>query len=70
MADELGDRRALRTDVFTGITKAARDLGIGERVVRQAVARGELPTYVFGQRKHVKVADVRHWIERCREPRQ
>jgi len=70
MADELGDRRALRSDVFTGIGKVARDLGIGERVVRQAVARGDLPTYVFGQRKRVKVADVRPWLESCREPRR
>jgi excisionase family DNA binding protein len=69
MADELGDRRALRTDVLTGIGKAAKDLGLGERLVRQAVARGELPTYVFGQRKRVKVADVRAWIASRRERR-
>src|SRR5262245_57630726 len=63
MANELGDRRALRTDVFTGIGKAARALGLGPRTVRQAVERGELPAYVFGQRKRVKVADVRRWVE-------
>jgi excisionase family DNA binding protein len=71
MADELRDgRRALRGDAFTGISRAARDLGLGERTLRQAVTSGALPTYVFGQRKRLKVADVRAWLERCREPRR
>lgn len=71
MADELGDhRRALRHDAFTGVTKAARDLGIGERLVRAAMERGDLPTYRFGARARLKVADVRAWIERHREPRR
>jgi hypothetical protein len=67
MADELAyGRRALRGEAFTGIVRAARDR---ERVVRQAVARGELPTYVFGQRKRLKVSDVRRWIAAHRECR-
>jgi hypothetical protein len=48
-------RRALRADAFTG--KAVRDLGLGQRTLRQAVERGELITYVFGQRNRVKVAN-------------
>jgi hypothetical protein len=44
MADDLGDHgRALLHDAFTGVTKAARDLGIGERLVRAAIERGDLP---------------------------
>ena len=59
-------RRALRGDSLTGVTRAARDLGLGQRTVRQAIAAGELPTYVFGQHRRLKVADVRAWIERHR----
>jgi excisionase family DNA binding protein len=63
-ADELGDgRRALRGDAFTSVGKAARDLGLGERTVRHAIATGALPTYVFGRRARLKVADVRAWVE-------
>jgi hypothetical protein len=54
--------------VFTGIGKAAWNLGLGQHVVRLGVARGDLPT-VFGQRKRVKVSDVRAWIESHRKGR-
>ena len=57
---------ALARDRFTGVTKAARDLGIAERTVRAASATGELPTYVFGVHRRVKVVDVRAWLERHR----
>jgi hypothetical protein len=40
MADQLRNPRALRGDVFTGIGKAGRDLGLAQRTVRQAVERG------------------------------
>jgi excisionase family DNA binding protein len=63
------DRRpdtALARDRFTGITKAARDLGLAERTVRGAVAAGQIEAYVFGQRARIKVADVRAWLDRCR----
>jgi excisionase family DNA binding protein len=56
-------RPALTAESFTGITKAARDLGLGVRTLRQAVERGELPAYVFGQRARLKVSDVLAWIE-------
>jgi hypothetical protein len=49
MASDLGDgRRALRGDAFTGVTRASRDLGIAERWLRDAIARGEVPTYRLG----------------------
>jgi len=50
-------------DRMVGLTKVARDLGLGRATLRQAVARGELATYVFGQRQRVRVADVRAWVE-------
>jgi len=69
MGDELGDaRRALRGDAFTGVTRASRDLGISERWLRDAIARGEVPTYRLGSRARVKVADVRRWLETRRTP--
>jgi len=55
-------RRALTGDAFTGVTKAARDLGLGERTIRRAIAAGELPTYVFGVQRRLRVVDVRAWI--------
>jgi excisionase family DNA binding protein len=65
------DRRpdaALARERFTGITKAARDLGVAERTVRRAIETGDVPTYVLapGGRARIKVADVRAWLERCR----
>jgi excisionase family DNA binding protein len=71
MANESVDarRRALTQDAFTGISKASRDLGLGERTLRQAVTSGELPSYVFHQRARLKVADVRRWIEQHRQRR-
>ena len=64
MAAEIGPaRRALTGDSFTSVGKAARDLGLAERTVRQAVAGGEFPAYVFGQRARLKIADVRRWVE-------
>jgi excisionase family DNA binding protein len=63
------DRRpdtALTRDRFTGIGKAARDLGLAPRTVRSAVAAGQIDAFVFGQRARIRVADVRAWIERCR----
>jgi len=46
--DELGPNlRALRRDRFVGVTKVARDLGLGEKTVRAAIAAGELPVYVL-----------------------
>lgn len=53
----------LGRDRFTGVTKAARDLGLREDTLRRACASGQLPTYVFGQRVRVRVTDVRAWIE-------
>jgi excisionase family DNA binding protein len=50
--------------------KAAKDIGIGERVVRQAMQRGDLPVYRFGARARLKVRDVRAWLETRREPRR
>jgi excisionase family DNA binding protein len=55
-------RRALAADSFTGVTKAARDLGLGERTIRAAIERGELPSYVFGVQRRVRIVDVRAWI--------
>lgn len=62
------DRRleALATDRMTGITKASRDLGLGERTLRAAVSSGELPAYVFGRRQRLKLRDIRTWLERHR----
>ncbi len=57
------DRPSVARDRFVGLTKAARDLGLGKRTLRGAVDRGELATYVFGQRARVKVSDLRAWIE-------
>ncbi len=59
-------RRSLRGESLTGVTRAARDLGIAERWFRQAIAAGELPTYVFGQQRRLKISDVRCWLERHR----
>jgi excisionase family DNA binding protein len=56
-------RRALATDAFTSPGKASRDLGLGRRWLREAVARGEVDAYQFGARTRVKVADVRRWLE-------
>jgi len=50
-------------DSFTSVGKAARDLRLGARTLRQAIQSGELPTYVFGKGARLKVADVRAWIE-------
>jgi len=68
MADE--DRRALRASAFVGLSKAARDLHLGRGTLRQAVARGELTTYVFGQRARVKLSDLHAWIAAHRTPRR
>jgi excisionase family DNA binding protein len=57
------DQRPVARDRFIGLTKAARDLGLGKRTLRAAVDRGELTTYVFGQRARVKVSDLRSWLE-------
>ena len=57
------DRPPVARDRFTGLTKAARDLGLARRTLRRAVDHGELPTYVFGQRARIKVADLRAWLE-------
>jgi excisionase family DNA binding protein len=56
-------------DRFTGVSKAARDLGLSKHVLRRAVRRGELETYVFGQRARIKVADLRAWVEQHRRSR-
>lgn len=70
MADDLGDhRRALRHDAFTGVTKAARDLGIGVRLVQRAIETGALPAYRVGVHRRVRVADVQTWLASCRERR-
>jgi excisionase family DNA binding protein len=58
---------ALARERFTGVTKVARDLGLGERTIRNAVERGDLPSYVFGQRVRIRVVDVRGWLDRCRQ---
>lgn len=69
MAAELGPgRRALVTECMVGVTKAARDLGVGEKTLRRAIATGELPTHVFGRRHRLKVTDVRAWIDAHRQP--
>jgi excisionase family DNA binding protein len=57
---------ALARDRFTGVTKAARDLGLAERTIRTAIATGELPTYVFGVQNRLRIVDVRAWLERHR----
>jgi len=57
---------ALSRDRFSGVTKVARDLGLAERTVRAAIAAGELPTYVFGVQRRLRIADVRAWLERHR----
>ena len=59
-------RRSLRGDSFTGVTRVARDLGLNEKMIRRAVTAGELPSYVFGVQRRVKVSDVRAWLERHR----
>jgi excisionase family DNA binding protein len=56
-------------DRFTGVSKAARDLGLSKHVLRRAVRRGELETYIFGQRARIKVADLRAWVEQHRRSR-
>jgi excisionase family DNA binding protein len=48
------------------MTKAARDLGLAERTIRAAIEQGEIPYYVFGTQRRLKIADVRTWIERHR----
>lgn len=57
---------ALARDRFTGVGKAARDLGLAERTVRAAIAAGELPTYVFGVQRRLRIVDIRAWLERHR----
>ena len=52
-------RRALTGDAFTGVTKAARDLGLCERTIRRAIAAGELPVYVFSRQARLRIVDVR-----------
>jgi excisionase family DNA binding protein len=59
-------RRALAQDSFTGVTKAARDLGLSERTIRRAISAGELPSFVFSRQVRLRVVDVRVWIERHR----
>jgi excisionase family DNA binding protein len=67
MADEVPDgRRALRGDSLVGVTQVARELGLGRRTVRRAITTGELPSYAFGHRQKLRVADVRCWIEKHR----
>jgi len=61
-----GRLEALARDRFTGVTKAARDLGLGERTVRAAIATGELPVYVFSRQARLRIVDVRAWLERHR----
>jgi excisionase family DNA binding protein len=64
MADELPDgRKALRGDSLVGVSRVARELGLSKRTVRRAITTGELATYVFGQRKKLRVTDVRSWVE-------
>jgi excisionase family DNA binding protein len=57
---------ALSRERFTGVTKCARDLGLAERTVRAAIAAGELPTYVFGAQRRLRIVDVRAWLEKHR----
>ena len=57
------ERPPVARDRFIGVYRAARDLGLAHRTLRSAIQRGELATYVFGQRARVKVADLRAWIE-------
>jgi excisionase family DNA binding protein len=72
MADDEREMRrgTLRRDTLVGLGQVARQLGLGVRTVRQAADAGALPTYRLGVRRKVKVADVRAWIESCREPRR
>jgi excisionase family DNA binding protein len=62
-ADEDARRRALALDRLTGITKASRDLGIGPRTLRKAIAAGEIPSYRIGARMRLRLVDIRGWLE-------
>ena len=54
------------TELVT-VRQAARRLGVGERVVRQAVRSGELPAFRLVQRTvRVKPADLDDWIKNRR----
>lgn len=59
---------SLRAARLVGITTAARELGLGQRTLRQAIARGELPLYRVGARGKLGVNDLRAWLERHRVP--
>ena len=46
------------------IRQAARNIGVAERVLRQAVRSGDLPAFKLGQRTvRVKPADLDDWIK-------
>jgi len=60
----------LARERLTGLTRAARDLGLSRHTLRRAIDQGELPTYVIGRRARVKVSDLRAWLESHRQRRR
>jgi excisionase family DNA binding protein len=51
------------------LRQAAKELGLGEKVLRKAVLMGELPAYRPGKRtRYVKRSEVHAWVDSQRVP--
>jgi len=63
-----GERRSLGqvdADLVT-LPTAARRIGVGERQLRRALSRGELPFYQIGGWPRLRWLDVLAWVGRQR----
>jgi len=66
-----GERRSLgyvHADNLVTLPTAARRIGVGERQLRRALSRGELPFYQIGGWPRLRWLDVLSWVERQRRP--
>jgi excisionase family DNA binding protein len=48
-----------------GISHLAERLGLSRRTIHRILARGELPSLQIGQRRLIRLSDVRTWLSGC-----
>jgi excisionase family DNA binding protein len=63
----MASNTAVQEPEFVTLNNAAKRLGIGRRMLRLAIDRGELPVYVVGAWPRLRLAEARRWVESQRQ---
>ena len=50
-------------EVLLSIMEAAKKCGISRHQIDNAINSGELPFYSFGERRKIKISDLKKWLE-------